>query len=139
MYKFKDIAVFNRHIIDILKHLKIQVTDIDIQTALTCKSRNAIFQKKLIQLIDKIIDTSFEKTQDKRLFSKNDIIRKLEEQGGACKHCNESKEKYEGDHIISWSAGGQTTFENLQVLCKHCHHKKTAGHDDCNNMIFMVR
>ena len=129
MYKFKDIAVFNRHIIDILKHLKIQVTDIDIQTALTCKSRNAIFQKKLIQLIDKIIDTSFEKTQDKRLFSKNDIIRKLEEQGGACKHCNESKEKYEGDHIISWSAGGQTTFENLQVLCKHCHHKKTAGHE----------
>ena len=28
------------------------------------------------------------------------------------------------DHIIPWSTGGTTTFDNLQVLCKHCHYNK---------------
>ena len=126
MYKFKDLALFNRHIIDIIKNLKIEITDVDIQIILECKSRNAMFQKKLIQSIDKIINTSFDKNNEKRLFSKTDIKRKLEEQGNLCNICKESKEKYEGDHIISWSKGGQTNYENLQVLCKHCHYKKTS-------------
>ena len=32
-----------------------------------------------------------------------------------------------GDHIVSWSAGGTTTFDNLQALCGSCNLRKGAG------------
>jgi hypothetical protein len=127
LHKFKDISLFNRHIMDIINQLKIQIINTDIQEKLECKSRNAIFQKKLIELIDSIINTSYEKNKDKRLFSKADINRKLEEQNNVCCLCGISKEYYEGDHIKSWSQGGKTIYENLQVLCKDCHHKKSSS------------
>jgi len=126
MYKFKDISIFNRHIIDILEQFTIQITNEDIQIKLECKTRNAIFQKKLIQLIDDIINESYEKNKDKRLFHKTDIANKLQEQNNICKHCKMSKEHYEGDHIIPWAKGGKTNYDNLQVLCKDCHYKKSA-------------
>jgi hypothetical protein len=126
LFKFKDISLFNRHIIDIIEQLKMHITDVDIQTKLDCKTRNAVFQKKLIQLIDTIISDSYEKNKDKRLFAKVDITRKLIEQNNACNHCKLSKETYEGDHIISWSKAGKTNYDNLQVLCKDCHAKKSA-------------
>lgn len=126
LYKFKDISLFNRYILDILEQFKLQITNEDIQNKLECKSRNAIFQKKLIQLIDNIILVSYEKNKDKRLFNKYDIVRKLQEQNNSCNSCKISKETYEGDHIIPWSKGGKTNYDNLQVLCKDCHYKKSA-------------
>ena len=30
-----------------------------------------------------------------------------------CAICKKIKEKYEGDHIIPWSKGGKTDYENL--------------------------
>ncbi len=130
LYKIKDISLFNRIIIELTKQFKIQIIDVDIQTKLDCKtkngtfSRNGNFQKKLIEFIDNIIDETLNKMNDKRLFTKVDIARKLVEQGNVCNICKESKEKYEGDHITPWSKGGNTVYENLQVLCKHCHHNK---------------
>ena len=124
MCKFKNISEFNRYIIEILKWLKLQITSVDIQTVLECKSRNAIFQRKLIHLIDEIIHQTVITNHDKRLFHKNDIMSKLQEQGNVCNVCKESKEKYEGDHIVPWSKGGKTTNDNLQVLCRHCHYNK---------------
>jgi 5-methylcytosine-specific restriction endonuclease McrA len=121
LYKFKDIATFNRHIIPIIHKLKEEIPQFIAQYS---KTRNAIFQKNLVQNIDEIIHKSFEENMEKRLFSKKDIQRKLEEQGNVCNFCKETKEKYEGDHIIPWSTGGTTTYDNLQVLCKHCHYSK---------------
>jgi hypothetical protein len=124
MYFFKDISVFNRHFIDIINQCKLQITQEDIQEKLKCKSRNAVFQRKLISLIDDIIKVSYENNKDKRLFSKTDILRKLKDQNNACNICKLSKENYDGDHIIPWSKGGKTVYENLQVLCKDCHYNK---------------
>ena len=126
MFKFKDISLFNRHIIDILEQLTLQITNEDIQIKLECKTRNAIFQKKLIQLIDDIINESYEKNKDKRLFNKSDNANKLIEQNNVCNNCKISKENYEVDHIIPWAKGGKTSYDNLQVLCKDCHFKKSA-------------
>jgi hypothetical protein len=127
LYKFNtDISLFNRHIPDIIEKLNLEIMSVDIQSKLDCKTRNAVFQKKLIDLIDGIINTSYDTIKDKRLFSKNDITSKLKEQNDACAICKTQKTKYEGDHIIPWSKGGKTNYENLQVICISCHHQKSS-------------
>ncbi len=47
-FKLRDISVFNRHIKDILNDFDSKIIQVDIQENLKCKSRNAIFQKKLL-------------------------------------------------------------------------------------------
>jgi len=122
LFKFKNISLFNRHIMPIIQELKINITDKKIDD-----NRNGAFQQKMIKQIDLIIDTSYRLNFDKRLFSKEDIIRKINEQQNKCASCNTEKENYEGDHIQPWSTGGRTNFENLQMLCKDCHRKKSAS------------
>jgi len=129
-YKLKNIAVFNRHIKDINKNFIDEIinNDIDIQSTLGCKSRNAIFQKKLIEYIDNIIDTHYDQNDpnNSRLFNKKMITDKLNEQKHKCKLCNcdLSNIQYEADHIIKWTSGGKTNESNLQILCKPCHQSK---------------
>lgn len=43
--------------------------------------------------------------------------------GYKCKHCG--KESHlRADHVIPYSADGETTMENLQTLCHSCNSKK---------------
>jgi RNA-directed DNA polymerase len=59
-------------------------------------------------------------TRVKLLFSK---------QKGICKHCGRSfywDDILEVDHIVAILNGGSNTFDNLQLLHRHCHHQKTA-------------
>ena len=43
-----------------------------------------------------------------------------------CRECGATKEeiRLEIDHIIPWSKGGKTEFNNLQTLCRKCNHSK---------------
>tara|TARA_B100001123_G_C15234669_1_gene996660 strand:- start:28 stop:1272 length:1245 start_codon:yes stop_codon:yes gene_type:complete len=127
-FKLQNISVFNRHIEKIIVKFKKEISTVDIQKKLDCKSRNAIFQKKLIQLIESIIDSEYHKSNpvNNRLFDKKIILEKLKEQGNKCNLCKKdvSGIQYEGDHIIPWSKNGKTEYSNLQILCIYCHNKK---------------
>jgi hypothetical protein len=89
--------------------------------------RNQQYQKKLLEFIDAIIKP-VESSVQRRVFTKKEKESKLKLQNGKCTLCNEKILKHqvsEGDHIVEWSEGGETTLENLQVVHKHCHQEKT--------------
>src|ERR1700744_9558 len=56
--------------------------------------------------------------------------------GGRCAHCGRKcvrsykvlPNRGEIDHIVPWSWGGQTTLNNLQLLCHTCNMAKGARH-----------
>ena len=62
-----------------------------------------------------------------RAFTPAMKLKKYTEQKGICPCCGEhfTIEKMEGDHIIPWSQGGKTTYDNLQMLCKKCNREKS--------------
>lgn len=93
-------------------------------------SRNAGYQKKLIEELDRRFKPLAEKSNERRCFTAAEKKRKLEEQGGLCTECKEPIEEYQrtaGDHIYEYCRGGTTTYENLQILHKLCHEKKNMG------------
>jgi 5-methylcytosine-specific restriction endonuclease McrA len=50
-----------------------------------------------------------------------------------CQHCGKSPALQAGvqlhiDHIVPWSKGGETVFENLQTLCSECNIGKGTQH-----------
>ena len=86
-----------------------------------------MFQKNVINNIDKIISDTLSKDDHTRFFNKKQILEKLTFQNHICPLCKliiKETDEYEGDHIISWTSGGSTTIDNLQVLHKRCHQKK---------------
>ena len=52
--------------------------------------------------------------------------KKYEGQKGICPVCKKHFElsEMEGDHIVPWSKGGKTVYENLQMLCRRCNNTK---------------
>ncbi len=90
--------------------------------------RDGRYQKKLVEYIDTTVIGTV--VPQPRLFTTKQKAAKLKEQGGKCAICSEVIHKHqiaEGDHIIAWSDGGETTMENLQILHRLCHQAKTGG------------
>jgi len=124
-FKLKFMYNVTRYIQNIITDLNNEILTIDIQQKLHCKSRNAIFQKDLIKLIDTIIDKNYDPNDNtnNRLFNKKMKDDKLKEQKNKCKNCLKdlTNIKYEADHIKKWCNGGKTEYSNLQILCHPCH------------------
>lgn len=61
-----------------------------------------------------------------RAFSDSDKRTAYERQQGICAHCGEhfAYDQMEADHITPWHAGGRTTPDNCQMLCRHCNRIK---------------
>lgn len=57
------------------------------------------------------------------------ISKLLKSQNGKCKHCGllfREEDVMEVDHIIPKSKGGKNTYNNLQLIHRHCHDEKTT-------------
>ena len=94
---------------------------------LKATTRNASFQKKLIEDIDTKCKAYTEKAKERRCFTIAEKKKKLEEQGGKCSMCEGIIYEYQrtaGDHIVEYCIGGSTSYDNLQIVHKLCHEKK---------------
>jgi hypothetical protein len=101
----------------------------ELSISLGGTGRNGSFQKKLLAFIDGIVE-ELAAGLHPRLFTREQKEAKLKEQGGCCAACGKkilAHHLMDGDHVREWSAGGETTMENLQILHRICHQAKTAG------------
>lgn len=69
-----------------------------------------------------------EKHLNIRTYTPNMKREAYERQKGVCPLCGNvfEIEQMEGDHIIPWHAGGKTTADNCQMLCKTCNRHKSG-------------
>ena len=72
--------------------------------------------------------TGKEKYLSIRSFTDNQKREAYERQKGICGNCKEHFEikEMEADHITPWHAGGKTTSENCQMLCRECNRRKSG-------------
>jgi hypothetical protein len=88
--------------------------------------RNGILQRRILGMIDDIV-IEYSKKKTPRSFSSETISAKRMEQKNICPLCNElmlPHHKVNGDHILPWSQGGDTTPENCQVTHAKCNKVK---------------
>jgi hypothetical protein len=86
--------------------------------------RNGKFQKMVIDMIDDKLSILF-RDYEPRIFPPNLVDRKIAEQDNKCNLCSKPLENdHHADHIIPWTSGGSTTYENLQVIHHRCHKQK---------------
>jgi hypothetical protein len=129
---FPNTTKFRRCEKEICKIIKdiIMMNPNDLCKLLGVNSRNATFQRKLIEYIDCKFKEINDKNNEKRLFTTSEKQKKLEEQDNKCFLCKEAilnHQRFEGDHIIEYSRGGSTTYDNLQIVHKQCHVKKNMN------------
>jgi hypothetical protein len=124
----KNYSLFNRLHDKLIEQFKTHILVDTIEQDLSCKNRNALFQKKLIEKIDSIIETELKNDENStRFFPKKMIKEKLKLQNHICPKCSKvikEEHEFEADHVVPWTAGGKTVIENLQVLHKRCHQLK---------------
>ena len=72
--------------------------------------------------------TRNEKYLNIRAFTDNQKRSAYERQQGICKTCGKHFDikEMEADHIIPWHAGGPTSAENCQMLCRECNRRKSG-------------
>lgn len=72
--------------------------------------------------------TRNEKYLNIRTFTENQKRSAYEKQNGICKNCGKHFDikEMEADHITPWHAGGKTSVDNCQMLCKDCNRRKSG-------------
>ena len=72
--------------------------------------------------------TRNEKFLNIRAFTESQKRSAYEKQNGICKNCGKHFDikEMEADHITPWHAGGKTSIDNCQMLCKDCNRRKSG-------------
>lgn len=114
--------------------LKREIFSKDVETLMRSCGCNTTFRAgsyltRYIQYAKSFI-TQIAGTTQPRQFTPQQIKAALKKQQDTCTWCRKPilpDHAREGDHVIPWSQGGETTAENLEVLHRPCHQQKTAG------------
>ena len=128
-YWFPTMSSFRRVANDVCPIIQdvLKMNPNDLCTYLKVSSRNATFQRKLVEYMDSKFKSYADQAKERRCFTAAEKKKKLDEQGGLCPECNKQifdHQRNAGDHIIEYCMGGTTTYENLQILHKLCHESK---------------
>jgi len=128
-YWFPKMSAFRRVADEICPkiHDVLKMDPNDLCKYLKVNSRNATFQKKLVEDIDTKLKVYSDKANERRCFTAAEKKKRLEEQGGLCPMCDTEilyHQRNAGDHIVEFCKGGSTLYENLQILHKRCHEEK---------------
>lgn len=128
-YWFPTVSQFKRVSEEVCEKISeiLKMKPTELCDYLTSNSRNATFQRKLLDNLDSTFKPLSDKANERRCFTVGEKKKKLEEQGGLCTECNQPILEYQrnaGDHIVEFCRGGTTSYENLQILHKHCHELK---------------
>jgi hypothetical protein len=129
---FPRIEDFRSQKVAIAGRLKVQIfgrslQELSVFLGVVSVARNGTFQQKLVKFIDGLVSAEIVQP---RLFTTAQKKQKLKDQGGLCKACDKkilAHHLFDGDHVIEWSEGGETTLENLQILHRVCHQAKVSG------------
>ena len=72
--------------------------------------------------------TGDEKYLNIRTFTDNQKREAYEKQSGICANCHKHFDitEMEADHITPWHAGGKTSADNCQMLCRECNRRKSG-------------
>ena len=72
--------------------------------------------------------TRNEKYLNIRAFTESQKRSAYEKQNGICNNCGNHFDikEMEADHITPWHAGGKTSVDNCQMLCKDCNRRKSG-------------
>lgn len=102
----------------------------EIRIALGRAEENPFIGESLVSACVKYLQKIDSRTKMKKLHrAANNGLRKLvyERDAGRCRYCGEAVPfKAPLDHIIPYSIGGKTEFENLVVSCRPCNSEKSG-------------
>lgn len=130
-FKYKSYSTFNRHADKVIEELHAKVFDENsenLEVEFENQSRNAMFQRNIVGIFDRILDSHTDESDNLRLFPRPMVEEKLRQQMGCCALCKKfmkEGDEIQGDHIIPWTAGGRTIPDNLQVVHRRCHQLKS--------------
>ena len=128
---FPTMAAFRRVADEVCPkiHDVLRMNPNDLCKYLKVASRNATFQKKLVEDLDAKFKIYTDKAKERRCFTGAEKKKKLEDQGGLCPLCEKpilEHQRNAGDHIVEYCRGGTTTYDNLQMVHKICHEGKNV-------------
>ena len=106
------------------KGQKFDATQLEVEVAALMRDEDVESKKGIYHYIL----SRKEKYLNIRSFSDNQKREAYELQKGVCPKCeaNFDINEMEGDHITPWHAGGKTTADNCQMLCRECNRRKSG-------------
>ena len=109
------------------KYSALRQTDMTEEVLKLLKDKEVQNKKGIFEYLLDTENGNREKYLNLRAFDDDEKQMKYEEQNHICPICKKEFlfNEMAGDHIVPWSKGGKTEYDNLQMLCRKCNSEKS--------------